>query len=48
MLEDYQLLDTPLKAKDIRDICSRTPVFLKTLSKINEKDGQIIYNNLNN
>jgi hypothetical protein len=42
------MLDTPLKAKDIRDICTRTPVFLKTLSKINEEDGQIICNKLNN
>lgn len=48
VLENYQRLDTPLKAKDIRDICTRTPVFLKTLSKINKKDGQIIHSNLNN
>lgn len=48
VLDNYQMLDTPLKAKDIRDICTRTPVFLKTLSRINEEDGQIIYNKLNN
>ena len=47
-LDNYQALDTPLKAKDIRDICTRTPVFLKTLSKINKEDGVIIYNKLNN
>jgi len=46
-LDNYQLLDEPLKAKDIRDICNRTPVFLKTLSLINNEDGLIIYNKIN-
>lgn len=45
-LENYVALEKPLKAKEIRELCTRTPVFLKTLSKINEEDGQIIYNEL--
>lgn len=45
-LEDYVALEKPLKAKDIRELCTRTPVFLKTLSKINKEDGQIIYKEL--
>lgn len=42
-LDGYQALDVPLKAKEIRDICTRTPVFLKTLSKINKEDGLKIH-----
>lgn len=48
VLEDYVNLEKPLKAKEIRELCTRTPVFLKTLSKINKEDGQIIYNELTN
>lgn len=46
-LEDYVALEKPLKAKEIRELCTRTPVFLKTLSTINKDDGEIIYNALN-
>ena len=45
-LENYVALDKPLKAKEIRELCTRTPVFLRTLSPINKEDGQIIYNEL--
>ena len=47
-LDNYQALDTPLRAKDIRDLCTRTPVFLKTLSKINKEDGIKIHEKLKN
>ena len=47
-LENYIALEKPLKAKEIREICIRTPVFLKTLSTINKEDGEIIYNKILN
>ena len=45
-LDNYRKLDIPLKAKDIRELCTRTPIFLRTLSRMNKDDGEVIYQKL--